>query len=338
MLADIYSVKNTIHHEGPTTTLQKRFKKVLWSPDLYEILTLALFLLCFVQATSLDSTRLEHSTMIQEIIFSVIIICGVLFFVIEKSDVRMNSVFSLSLQGDKHLIWTMMGIFFCFAALMCIIPFGTTYFMIVLNLDTLEIAERLLPFFFSIVVGYFSVCYFWNSERQNYLFKFVLSGVTLLLYVALMGMNLSLSVWKQYTCLSLPLLGSSMILTLLSTLYHEYHVQRKSPISGSIAYCFAAMGGTIGVSSAGYVFHKTLVRTMNEEVMKFSKQGYLKKDLFKIIKHATQSSNWVHKSAPKFIFRTLIECYLQACRNVFKLSALFFTITVVTLFFFNRIH
>ncbi|QHS72331.1 Vba4p [Saccharomyces paradoxus] len=338
MLADMYSVKNTLHHGSPRPTLWKRFKKTISSPDLYEILTLALFLLCFVQVTSLDLTSLEHSTVIQVVLFSVIIVCGILFLLIETSDTYMNSVISMSLQGDKHLIWTMMGISFCFAALMCIIPFGTTYFIIVLNLNTLQLAERLLPFFFSIVVGYFSVCYFWKSKRQNYLLKFVLSGVTLILYVALMGVGLSLPVWKQYICLSLPFLGSSMILTLLSNLYHEYHEQRKSPISGSIVYCFGAVGGTVGVSLGGYVFHKTLIKIMHEEVMKFSKQGYLKKDLLKIIKHATRSSDWAHESAPKFIFQTLIECYLQACRNVFKLSALFFTITVVTIFIFNRIH
>ena len=153
-----------------------------------------------------------------------------------------------------------------------------------------------------------------------------------------MGVSLNLPVWKQYICLSLPFLGSSMILTLLSNLYHEYHEQRKSPISGSIVYCFGAVGGTVGISLGGYVFHKTLIKLMHEKVMPFSKQGYLKKDLLKIIKHATESSDWVHESAPKFVFQTLIECYLQACRNVFKLSTLFFTITVVAIFIFNRIH
>lgn len=338
MLADIYSVKDNLHHEGSTFTLWKRVKKILLSPDLYEILTLTLFLLCFVQVTTLDLTKLEHRTMIQWVLFSVILICGVLFWLIEANDTYMNSVISMSLQGDKRLIWTVTGISFCFSALMCIIPFGTTYFTIVLNLNTLQIAERLLPFFFSIVIGYFSVCYFWKSKKQNYLLKFVLSGVTLILYITLMGVGLSLPVWKQYVCLSLPFLGSSMLLTLLSSLYHEYHEQRKSPNSGSIVYCFGAIGGTIGISLGGYVFHKTLIKSLHDEVMKFSKQGYLKKDLLKIIKHATESSDWVHESAPKFIFKTLIECYLQACRNVFKLSAVFFTIMVISMFFFNKIN
>lgn len=337
MLADMYSVKSTLYGR-PTPTLWKRFKNTLLSPDLYEILTLTLFLLCFVQVTSLDLTGLKNNTMIQALLFSVIIVCGILFFLIETSDTYMNSVISMSLQGDKRLIWTMIGISFCFAALMCIIPFGTTYFIIVLNLSTLQLAERLSPFFFSIVLGYFSVSYFWKSKGQNFLLKFVLSGATLLLYVALMGVSLNLPVWKQYICLSLPFLGSSMILTLLSNLYHEYHEQRKSPISGSIVYCFGAVGGTVGISLGGYVFHKTLIKLMHEKVMPFSKQGYLKKDLLKIIKHATESSDWVHESAPKFVFQTLIECYLQACRNVFKLSTLFFTITVVAIFIFNRIH
>lgn len=73
------------------------------------------------------------------------------------------------------------------------------------------------------------------------------------------------------------ILGSSMILTLLSNLYHEYHEQRKSPISGSIVYCFGAVGGTVGISLGGYVFHKTLIKIMHEKVMPFSKQGYLKR-------------------------------------------------------------
>lgn len=338
MLADIYSIKDNLHHGGSAPISCKRIKKILLSPDLYEILTLALLLLCFVQVTSLDITRLEHSAVIQGVLFFVIITCGILFWWIETNETYANSIISMSLRGDKHLMWTIMGISFCFAALMCIIPFGTTYFTIVLNLSTLQIAERLLPLSFAIVVGYFSVCYFWKPQMKNHLLEVVLSGVTLILYIALMGASLSLPVWKQYVCLSLPLLGSAMILTLLSSLYHEYHQSKKSPISGSIVYCFSAMGGTIGISLGGYVFHKTLLKAVHDGVMKFSKHGYHEKDLLKIIEHAIQSSDWVHESAPKFIFQTLIECYLQACRNVFKLSAILFTITVMTMFFFNRVN
>ncbi|QID83457.1 Vacuolar basic amino acid transporter 4 [Saccharomyces pastorianus] len=338
MLADIYSIKDNLHHGGSSPLSWKKLKKILLSPDLYEILALVVLLLWFVQATSLDITRLEHSAVIQGVMFFVFIACGILFWWIESNETYVNSIISMSLRGDKHLMWIMMGISSCFAALMCIIPFGTTYFTIVLNMSTLQIAERLLPVFFSIVVGYISVCYFWKPQTQNYMLEVVLSGVTLILYIALMGASLSLPVWKQYACLSLPLLGSCMILTSLSNLYHEYHQPKKSPISGSLVYCFSAMGGTIGVSLGGYVFHKTLLKTVHDEVMKFRKHGHLEKDLLKIIKHATQSSDWVHESAPRFIFETLIECYLQACRNVFKLSAMLFTITVITIFFFNRIN
>lgn len=289
-----------------------KFKKIDWTGSL----SLVSFLFTFMLASSLGGNEIPYNSKTFIVLSITVLILGFLFFYIELYIAR-DPILPIRFLKDRSVLGASFANWFCMMSGITLAFYVPVYWSSVLNLKPTEMGRRIAPNFFSTAFGSMGAGFYMKKTGQYYNFLLAFAALMVVGQIQALLMTPDISTWKQYLTIPIPQLGGSVIITvtllaMISAVPHEHQAATTS-----ISYAFRSTGSTLGVSIGAALFRNKLSTKLLKSVLEFESDKHPKGELLKIIKKATESSEYVHADAPKFIQETLIRCYDNACKTTF---------------------
>lgn len=292
--------------------IKDKLKRIDWLGSL----SLVTFLFAFMLASSLGGKEIPYNSNIFKLLVVATILSGTAFIYVELY-ISDDPILPIRFLTNRSILGASFANWFCMMSGVTLAFYVPVYWSSVQNLKPTDMGKRIAPNFFSTAFGSIGAGYYMKKTGRYYGFLLKFTGLMVLGQLQVLLMKPDISTWRQYILLPLPHFGSSVLITvtllaMIAAVPHEHQAATTS-----ISYAFRSTGSTLGVSVGAALFRNKLSGSLFDSVMKFESDKYSKEYLLSIIKQASESSEYVHANAPKFIQATLIQCYEQACKSTF---------------------
>ncbi|CDO91751.1 unnamed protein product [Kluyveromyces dobzhanskii CBS 2104] len=298
--------------KGGKVRIGSKLKKIDWLGSL----TLVTFLFTFMLASSLGGEEIPYGSAL----FKLLVVGTILFggaFLYTELYISDDPILPVRFLTNRSILGASFANWFCMMSTVTLAFYVPVYWSSVLNLKPTEMGSRIAPNFFSTAFGSIGAGYYMKRTGHYYSFLLKFTGLMVIGQLQVLLMKPDISNWRQYILLPLPQFGGAVLITvtllaMIAAVPHEHQAATTS-----ISYAFRSTGSTLGVSVGAALFRNKLSVSLYDSVMKFESEEYSKKYLLTIIHQASESSEYVHAKAPKFIQATLVQCYEQACKLTF---------------------
>lgn len=312
-----------------TRNQDNSIKRKLLAIDWLGASTLVIFLVLFLLTASLGGKEIAYgSRTFALMLISSLLSC--LVFIYVELRVAADPILPLRFLAIRSVLGSSLSNWFCMMATMTTSYYLPIYFSGVLNMSPTDVGKRLMPNFFSVAFGSLGAGYYMKKTRKYYWFSLIFCAVAVLGQLQILLIDPKIPTWRQYILLLVPGVGTSVLITvallaMIAAVPHEHQAATTS-----ISYAFRSAGCTLGVSIGGAIFRESLSKLTTRYVLRYISKEHPKEELLKIIDKASESSEWVHHSAPDFIRQTLLECYHKACKNTFLFCFICSILTLVS--------
>ncbi|CCH61843.1 hypothetical protein TBLA_0F03040 [Henningerozyma blattae CBS 6284] len=294
-------------------SLGRKLMRVDWLGSISMILWLTSFLLITTMmggiSLDIDSDQFHYLIMFSSV--------SAIIFVLTELFVASDPVLPLRFLSNRSVLGASLGNFFCVMGFMTICFYLPIYFASVLDISPTGIGKRMAPNFLCTALGSLGAGVYMKQTGKYYWFVVLFALVSTLGHYYLTLIPLTVSITVQYLLVVLPGVGSSIIIVVALLAMIAAVPHKHQAATTSISYAFRSTGGTLGVALGSSVFHRTLIKRLHTDVLEYVSPEHPRKELLRIIKKASHSTEWVHRKAPTFIRDTLITCYDVACHDVF---------------------
>lgn len=293
--------------------ISEKLRRIDW----FGALSLVVFLLLFMLASSLGGKELPFQSNGFYALCVAIVVGGATFVYVETY-VSKDPILPVAFLKNRTILGSSLANWFSMMGMMTTSYFLPVYWAGVLNMKPTDMGKRTIPSFFSTALGSLGAGYYMKKTGK---YKWLLMAFCALAVVGQLQISLiepNIAVWRQYILLVIPGFGLSVLITvtllaMIAAVPHEHQAATTS-----ISYAFRSTGCTLGVSIGGAIFRKSLGSLLERNVMKLASDKHPREELAKIIDSAAHSSDYIHDSAPEFVRQALIESYHFACRNTYK--------------------
>ncbi|AET39361.1 Vba4p Ecym_4298 [Eremothecium cymbalariae DBVPG len=321
-----------VHHgNGIALANKESLKTKLYMMDWLGTFCLVIFLASLTLTCSLVDLNFNFLLLLILLMF----VSGY-YFVYHELNIAADPILSVHLLTDRNVLASSLANFFCMLNDVLTIFYVPMYFASVLYMGPKEIGKRTIISFLGTSIGSFGTGYYIKrrGKYRTFICLACIIGILGQLQIALI--KPSISTWRQYLLLLIPILYTTTVRTSLLISLIAAVPYKNQTAAASISYTFRSTGAILGASLGGGIFRSSLKSLLNTNIMPLESEIHPKSQLLHIIDKATHSTDWVHRESPEYAIPILISCYHYVCKRIFTFSVVCVLFTSISCYFLKE--